>query len=180
MKKNWAKSRIFIATALTALCFCACEDSDTLNVELVAPAPATKAIWIDSACGDFAASQVINAAERLNDFAGAELVEIVGWIDVDHSDPHPADDVVACFYDEIPSLCGPAGCHIAGSTKDSSIDLYLFADGFRFRTVLHELIHYVGVDGHPDDCRGITYQGGGTDFEACDADYFCRFFNCAE
>ena len=118
--------------------------------------------------------------ERLNDFAGADLVEVVGLIPVDHSEPHTASQAVSCYYYELPEVCGENGCHTAGSTLGDSIDMYLFADGFRFRTVLHELLHYIGVEGHPDkaDCDGITAQGGGTDFEECDVEWFCRFFDC--
>ena len=160
----------------------ACEEDQQVSIELRDPVEAIP-LWIDDSCPDRVVEATIDAVDALEDLFGQQMIEIIGFTFVeshDHFHSGAGSNTLVCYSEETPRVEDWAGQTWLGD----SVDIYLFRydpDSYRhiYRLVLHELSHYIGLPSHPDDCNGITSEAGTKwEFQQCDVDYFCEFFDC--
>jgi hypothetical protein len=172
----------YIVTTIMMVFLAACEEEE-VHIELrepVEPIP----LWIDDSCPENIIEATSDATDALEDLFGQQMVNIIGFTNIEsHESRHAGAGThsLVCYSEEVSGSRNWAGY----GWTDDSVDLYLFRynpDGYRplYRLILHELGHYIGLQGHPDDCDGgITSDGGFEwEFQQCDADFICEFFDC--
>lgn len=160
------------------LFFCACDDSISVecinnNLSIIKP------IWVDPGCEDTARQSIVRAVETLNELGQQQvcgpLVELVGESDNQNR--------VICYYTPVSTTHSTT----IGFADLNHMDLYLWRmpDSVHWieSLVLHELMHYIGIEGHTDDFgESYAVMSSGIDnlvqFTSVDIELFCEFFDC--
>lgn len=112
-------------------------------------------LWIDDRCSDWQVDSVYRAADQLNAVLGKEVVWVAGMTDVADDNR----DMVICVPPD-------RGCdhRFVGSVANGNINmrecqLERYGDDLPIawhELMLHELVHYVGIDEHSCDHGAVT------------------------
>lgn len=147
----------------------------------------TKQIWLDSSCTDHDKKLFKRSVDKLNQMSNSliceDVLELVGTIDVSHDYDPGYDNVAVCYYD-MPDWYEDKYDGRAGSVGSGILRIFNFRypdeDNYIFHTMMHELVHYIGIHEHSDDPNAIMYPAvtALVEYNSSDADLFCSIYEC--
>lgn len=182
-------------TFLIALGLIGCEDDLTWR-PCTAPAMYEAIpLYSDPSCGPLRRNMIADAVDALNEMSNAlicsDIVEYKGLSDdkVDQSLDEFDSQSVVCYlerpdwYDE-----SRFDEHLGWSDSFRNIMFFhferpLMSDRFFYVLMMHELFHYVGINGHSDDYSDVSsgnIDPSQAEYTRGDGDRFCEVYSCSK
>jgi hypothetical protein len=150
-------------------------------------------LTIDSACTEVHIERIVEAVDRLNDWANKhvcqDMVEIQdGLVEIDHEDRLVPQETAICYYDR-PDWFDTVNQKFLGlAGHGTKVRLFWFQipdmiQRYQLAVVMHELGHYIGlthVDGGEDAVMGRYIDPLRTSFTANDTTELCSVYECEQ